>query len=70
MGEDPARDGGNWYAYCGGNPVMNAEYRNTSVGPHNHIGIVEALIGNTVFRLTTQQGGKRQERHKKGRIEH
>jgi RHS repeat-associated protein len=20
--EDPARDGGNWYAYCGGNPVM------------------------------------------------
>ena len=34
ISEDPIRDGGNWYAYCGNNPVMKVDPSGLAPGDH------------------------------------
>ena len=34
ISEDPVRDGGNWYAYCAGNPVMKVDPSGLAPGDH------------------------------------
>lgn len=47
--EDPAGDGGNWFAYCGDNPVNMVDKDGKTGGPPNSTDYLEVSTGQAVL---------------------